>query len=49
MARGYPAPKQPAADAIPRLVPEGLCVICKRRPAEAGGEKCATCREALSR
>lgn len=47
MARGYPAPKQPAADAMPALVPEGTCVICKRRPAAEGAEKCETCIELL--
>lgn len=49
VAKGYPAPKQPAGDAIPRLVPEGTCVICKKRPAEEGRDKCAECRAALAR
>lgn len=48
MAKGYPAPKAPASDAIPSLVPEGTCVICKRRPSAAGADKCETCARALA-
>lgn len=46
MARGYPEPKQ-SEEPVPAILPEGLCIFCKKRPAVEGGYKCATCAQAL--
>lgn len=48
MARGYPSPK--VRDEVPDLagaLPEGVCAICKRRPAETERGYCGPCAAAL--
>lgn len=50
MAKGYPTPKPPAEGEWPRLVPEGVCIICKKRDVAPGSEDyCAECKARLGR
>lgn len=48
VSKGYPT--RGADDAYPvldRLLPEDVCMVCKRRPREASSSLCAPCRAAL--
>lgn len=48
MARGYPEPKE--REIPPEwqgALPEGVCAICKRRPAVTDHGYCRTCDAAL--
>ena len=48
MARGYPEPKEDVYPVIENLLPEGVCIICKRRPSREGDSKCAECAAILA-
>lgn len=49
MATGYASniPRENVPEAPP-LLPEDVCIICKKRGAAAGGDMCAVCAEALA-